>query len=150
MNKILWHRLSFVLFTMYIIALLYLTVFSNQYLRLQEDYTPYFKLTPSIFELVTADESLIFKLKNLLGNIILFLPFGFLLPVLLKFQKKFVHIITVSLMGGILSVAIELVQVYFAYRIFDIDDIILNTVGTSTGFVLFFFSARKLQSTLKS
>lgn len=68
---------------------------------------------------------------NLLGNIILFIPIGFLLPSLYKIKEKYV-----VLLGLSLSLFIELFQLFLP-RWTDIDDIILNTFGTFIGFLLY-------------
>lgn len=71
-------------------------------------------------------------IKNILGNIMLFIPYGFLASYLLK-NKKFSVITILTL---IVSLTIETVQ-YYIGRVFDIDDIILNLVGGIVGFLIF-------------
>jgi len=73
-------------------------------------------------------------LKNILGNIILFLPFGFLAPALFSFMRSFSHCFFVSLL---ISGIIEICQYEFAERIFDVDDIVLNSVGEILGWLIF-------------
>ena len=68
---------------------------------------------------------------SLLGNIILFIPIGILLPCLYKIKGK-----TVILFGFALSLFIELFQLFLP-RWTDIDDIILNTFGTLIGYLLY-------------
>lgn len=68
---------------------------------------------------------------NLLGNIILFIPIGFLLPYLYKIKCK-----TVIFIGFTLSLFIELFQLFLP-RWTDIDGIILNTFGTLIGYLLY-------------
>lgn len=71
-------------------------------------------------------------IKNVLGNIMLFIPFGFLSSYLLKNRKfSIVTILTI-----IASLTIETVQ-YYIGRVFDIDDIILNLLGGIIGFLIF-------------
>ncbi len=71
-------------------------------------------------------------LKNVLGNIILFIPYGLFVSYYLKCKKVYWPI----LLTGIASTTIELVQ-YKIGRVFDIDDIILNIFGGIVGFLLF-------------
>lgn len=66
-------------------------------------------------------------------NIILFIPFGFFLPML---YKKFNRINRVILMGLLFAVFIEIVQM-FGMGITDINDLITNTVGTCLGFYIY-------------
>jgi len=71
--------------------------------------------------------------RNLLGNIVLFVPIGLLLP--LVFQKKSKVILWLGLLTyGIMP---EILQVIFRSGIFDIDDIILNSLGVIAGYFLF-------------
>lgn len=72
-------------------------------------------------------------LKNILGNIILFMPFGFIL--VLKFNR-INNLLNVVLVGILTSTLIELIQLLLPNRAFDVDDIILNGLGTMMGFLL--------------
>ncbi len=71
-------------------------------------------------------------MRNVLGNIVLFIPFGFLSSYLLKNRKLGV----VTILTLIASGTIETVQ-YYIGRVFDIDDIILNLLGGITGFLIY-------------
>ena len=73
-------------------------------------------------------------LKNLLGNIIPFIPFGFLLPVT---YKKFGSAIKVLSMGFASILLIEIFQFFTKLGNFDIDDIILNMIGIVCGYLMF-------------
>ena len=64
---------------------------------------------------------------NIFGNIILFVPFGFILTSIKRSKK-------VILIGLFLSVSIEVVQFMMSLRTSDIDDVILNTIGTYIGY----------------
>jgi glycopeptide antibiotics resistance protein len=66
-----------------------------------------------------------------MGSILLFIPLGFLLPVLNKKFNRFNKTIKISLA---LSLTIEILQYLFRVGQFDIDDIILNTIGSILGF----------------
>ena len=71
--------------------------------------------------------------KNILGNLIMFLPFGFFISYYLKLEKP--HLCT--LLTIIVSFSIETVQMYIG-RVFDIDDIILNIFGGLLGFTMYY------------
>lgn len=71
-------------------------------------------------------------IKNIVGNIIMFVPFGFFASYFLKSKKITIPLILTI----ILTVTIETVQ-YYIGRVFDIDDIILNIVGGILGYLLF-------------
>lgn len=71
-------------------------------------------------------------LTERLLNVILFLPFGFLLPVI---WERFRTMLPTALAGFLFSLTIELSQL-FTYRVTDINDLIGNTLGTVLGFLL--------------
>jgi len=71
---------------------------------------------------------------NLLGNAILFAPMGLLLPLLSKiFKNPFVFTITITFM---VSLA-EFTQYYFHVGGADVDDIILNVLGSLFVFIIY-------------
>ncbi|WP_336864792.1 VanZ family protein [Peribacillus frigoritolerans] len=78
--------------------------------------------------------SFLSSMYNIIGNIILFMPLGFLLPFKYKRINKYVKS---ALVGFIVSVFIELTQLLLPYRQTDIDDVILNTLGTGIGYGLY-------------
>ena len=71
-------------------------------------------------------------MKNIVGNIMLFIPYGFIASYLLK-NKKFS---TITILTIIVSLTIETVQ-YYIGRVFDIDDVILNLAGGIIGFLIY-------------
>ena len=73
-------------------------------------------------------------LKNLLGNIIPFVPFGFLLPIT---YKKFNSAIKVLSTGLVSILLIEIFQFFTKLGFFDVDDIILNMIGIVCGYLMF-------------
>lgn len=73
-------------------------------------------------------------LKNLLGNIIPFVPFGFLLPIA---YRKFSSAIKVLSTGLVSILLIEIFQFFTKLGFFDVDDIILNVIGIVCGYLLF-------------
>ena len=71
-------------------------------------------------------------IKQVLGNIILFVPLGYFVSYYCKI-KGIVGITIISLLS---SVTIEIVQ-HFIGRSVDIDDVILNVIGGIVGFLLY-------------
>ena len=65
-------------------------------------------------------------------NLFLFVPFGFLLPML---WDQFKNIKSSILTGFLVSTFIEISQI-FTFRTSDINDIITNTVGTVIGYYI--------------
>lgn len=70
---------------------------------------------------------------NIIGSIVMFVPLGFLLPLLWKRYRKLARTFSV---GFETSMCIELYQL-FLIKETDIDDIILNTLGIMAGFFIF-------------
>ena len=71
---------------------------------------------------------------NILGNIIPFIPMGFLIPIAFRSQRKIIQTMFTCLL---LIVSIEFIQFYSYLGSFDIDDIILNIFSCLLGFLLF-------------
>lgn len=73
-------------------------------------------------------------LLNIIGNVGLFLPSGIVLPLLYRKLDRFWK---VAAAGAGMSLCIELLQLPFAGRATDVDDLILNTLGCMIGYGLF-------------
>lgn len=72
--------------------------------------------------------------ENLVGNIVVFIPFGFLLPYVLKWGRNFF----VMLVNAFLFVlGIEVFQLFSAFGAFDVDDILLNCLGAVLGYLFY-------------
>ena len=86
--------------------------------------------------------------KNVIGNMILFLPFGFFISLYLKEKKpKLTLLITL-----VTSFSIELVQMIIG-RVFDIDDIMLNLLGGYLGYLVYYLLKKiwdKIPNVLKN
>ncbi|MCI8590101.1 MAG: VanZ family protein [Clostridiales bacterium] len=74
-----------------------------------------------------------YVLTNIVGNIIIFSPIGFFVPLLWHRQS----LMQVTAIGFLSSLAIEVIQLP-QDRWTDIDDIILNTIGALLGYALYF------------
>ena len=75
-------------------------------------------------------------IRNVIGNIIIFIPFGYLVSDIIYMNTKHKNIIIVLLFVALTSLGIETTQMYIG-RSFDIDDIILNFVGGLFGYIVF-------------
>jgi len=82
----------------------------------------------------TNDDVLVHCIINLLGNILLFIPAGFLLPRLWQPLQRFLPFLAVCI-GAILLV--ETAQLLTLLGRFDVDDLILNLLGMLLGFLLY-------------
>lgn len=122
-------KIFLMLFAVYICLLLYVTLFSHP----PYGYGMYtIKWNPTILAIFNSDEPLAFKLRNLGGNVLLFMPFGWLFPFVWgRFHKTSV-LLTIAA-GLAASLAIEATQLVTSIGIFDIDDVILNLLGVVLG-----------------
>ena len=82
---------------------------------------------------LTHGQSLLDFFYNSLGNVLWFIPFGFLFPTVI--QKK--SMVGTILAGGCLSVIIESLQFVLETGVSDIDDVFFNVCGTIIGFILY-------------
>ena len=83
---------------------------------------------------------------NLLGNVVCFIPFGYLVPKMIKYIKN-TNIVVVMALTFMFSLVIETIQLVLKVGAFDVDDLILNTLGGAIGYLLMktvrFFKERK-------
>ena len=70
-------------------------------------------------------------LLNLIGNFMLFVPTGILTPLLYRQLDSWKKTV---LTGFLICLAIEIIQLPFAARATDVDDLILNTCGCLAGY----------------
>ena len=124
-KKFLLHKeIIYLLAVIYILCLFHLLTFQDINYG-ESNFIPF----KEIFRYSIGSNKFI---KNVLGNIILFIPFGFLSSYLLKNRKLGV----ITILTIIASGTIETVQ-YYIGRVFDIDDIILNLLGGIIGFLIY-------------
>lgn len=70
---------------------------------------------------------------NLLGNVLIFLPFGFFMAMASRYRS----FLSTVIYSFALSLTIELSQLFMKVGCFDVDDLLLNTIGGMIGFVAF-------------
>ena len=131
-KKIDWKRERLhILMYINLLVIIYFT-FSPLLLDLNEVFNCRINLIPFVYLLdydVRAH-----MIYNVFGNIMMFVPTGIVLPVLYKRLDNFFK---VAGTGLLISLAIEILQLPFADRTSDVDDLILNTLGVVIGYVLF-------------
>jgi len=82
-----------------------------------------------------VDGYLAYQLLYSVGNVVMFIPFGLLMPIL---YKKMNHWLYIVFIGFSCSLVIELVQAAFTLtRRGTVDDLFFNTVGALLGYLLF-------------
>lgn len=73
-------------------------------------------------------------LWNVVGNAVMFVPTGIVLPIIYKHGSRFWKVLAG---GAFISLCIEVLQLPFPSRASDFDDIILNTLGVLVGFCIY-------------
>lgn len=127
------------LFLLYLLALAYFLFFSETYGRVVIGEGEYhYNLIPfqeiRRFWIYREQVGTFAWVSNLLGNVIGFLPFGFILPVIFRNFRSFWSI----MFGGFLfSLLVETIQLVTKVGCFDVDDLILNTLGAILGYLAF-------------
>ena len=130
--------ISGILFILYLAGLAFFLFFSEKYGRNEvESYSynlvPFAEIKRFIqYREVLGKRSVIL---NLIGNVIGFLPFGFILPLLFSEVRR---LSTVFLLSLEFSLLVECLQLITRVGSFDVDDLILNTFGGLLGGILFF------------
>lgn len=122
---------------LYILILLYIVLFTPQRFRHLPMPPPHLvPLKDTIFTFFHCPRThiadhYIAALSNLLGNPVLFLPFGIFGSIYFNGKTK-----TIVFLAFLLSAGIETSQLLFRLGEFDIDDIILNVLGAWFGVLL--------------
>ena len=122
---VLYREIMMLVFIIYILCLFQVVTFQDDVSWASNNFIPFkeilrYKITNRLF------------IKNVLGNMIMFLPFGFFTSLYLKSEK-----ITLPLLLTLIaSLSIEIVQMIIG-RVFDVDDIILNLIGGVLGYFIY-------------
>lgn len=126
------------LFAMYLAALIYFLFFAESTGRTYTERTYQYNLKPlhEIRRFIIYRRQLGFTAValNLAGNVVAFVPFGLFLPLLLRDLRYFWKTV---LLGFEFSLLVEIMQLFGKVGSFDVDDILLNTLGTACGYVSF-------------
>lgn len=130
------------LFIIYMIALFKIILFKE--IPLTDIFKSYRKMRSinlipfkSIFEFaaMSGQGDTFTSVANVLGNLIVFIPFGYLVPSMFKRCSKIINVVAIT--AG-LSLSFEVCQYILGIGSSDIDDIILNTLGGLIGYAIYF------------
>lgn len=121
---VIYKELLMLCFIIYILCLFQVVTFQDDVTWSSNNFIPFkeilrYNITSHLFW------------KNVVGNMIMFLPFGFFISYYLKAEKPHFSIILTL----IASLSIEIVQMCIG-RVFDVDDILLNLLGGTIGYYL--------------
>ena len=136
------------------ILLIYFLFFSEEYGR-DEPYTTYqynLRLFRELRRYLAYKEQIgsLYFLITVVGNIVAFMPFGFLVPVLYREQRReathnghyFRSFLFVTVLGFLLSLGVETIQLISKVGCFDVDDLMLNTSGVVLGYLIYYVSKK--------
>ena len=127
------------MFVLYILVLIYFLFFADRYGQMalaEREYHYNLVLFTEIRRFWTYREQLGFLAvaANLLGNVVGFMPFGMILPLISRNARGFFFI---TFSGFTLSLCVEVTQLMTKLGSFDVDDLIMNTLGTAAGYLIF-------------
>ena len=126
-----------ILFVLYIVFVFYFLLVSEIYGRTGEMMGYHYNLVlfKEIKRFWNYREQLgmFATVSNLLGNVLIFLPFGFFMPMASKRRSFF----ATTFYSLLLSVIVEISQLFMQVGSFDVDDLFLNTIGGMLGFIAF-------------
>lgn len=138
-RRVIW----LTIFITYITLLIYFLFFSDTFGR-QVAYNEYrYNLVPFAeikrFYTKVRDTNYLMFFINIIGNVVLFVPFGFLFSLIYSKggQKQRKTLLVTLLVSILLCLLIELLQLVTKVGVFDVDDIIMNTTGTLIGYIVF-------------
>ena len=133
-----------VLFALYIAGLVYFLFFAEMLDRTGIERSYRYNLIPfrEIKRFIVYADLLgpMAVISNLFGNIVIFMPFGFLVPILGRKKRNFWF---TSLLSFGLSLMVECIQLVTRTGCFDVDDIFLNTIGGMLGYLVYALVQRK-------
>ena len=126
-----YHDLKALVYVLYCF-LLFVLVTTNDFQSYSNNFIPF----REIFRYKNIHDPMF--IWNVQGNIILFMPFGFIIADVINLKSGKHNILLTMLVSFITSVSIEVIQMFIG-RSFDIDDIILNLLGAIIGHLIFRF-----------
>ena len=122
---------------LYIIFIIYFLIFSDWYGRTGEMQEYHYNLV--LFKEIKRfwnyrDQVGLFAMfTNLFGNVIIFMPFGFFMPMASRYRSC----VSAVFYSFGLSLCVETFQLLTKVGSFDVDDLLLNTIGGLAGYVIF-------------
>lgn len=136
------HRLvTGILFFIYFVVLFYFLFFSEKMGRTYSERTYHYNLVPlkeiSRFLKYVDVLGMQAVMLNIVGNVAAFVPFGIFLPMYSKGCRRFWKAAYTCFE---LSLLVEVLQLVAKVGSFDVDDLILNTLGGVLGYLIYRFT----------
>ena len=129
--------LSLALFAGYLVVLLYFTIFSESLGR--KDVSDEIRYNLVLFTeikrfwIYRSQLGMWACFMNIAGNVIAFMPCGYLIPAMFEGRRSFADAVFI---GFMVSFIIECTQLVFKVGSFDVDDLLLNTIGAALGYII--------------
>lgn len=138
------HQLHTVLFGMYCALMLWLLFHRSgaiagvdywEQIRMSMNLKPFHTIA-KYTRLLSSSRSYLVRTAavNLFGNVIMFIPLGFFLPLVFQTLQKLRKVLLTTLLSIGL---IEILQLFTLLGSCDIDDLILNLLGTAIGYGIY-------------
>ncbi|MBQ6843564.1 MAG: VanZ family protein [Agathobacter sp.] len=137
-NKKKRNLLKWVCFLAYLLFLGYLLFYSSGFDRVEHEEYRYnitmFQEIMRYYNLGMRTGNWTLFVMNVIGNIVVFMPIGMFLPSLFSRCRNifFTTILTLEI-----SLCVELVQLLTKVGSFDVDDLLLNTIGGICGYIVY-------------
>ena len=140
-----------VVFVIYLIFLMYFLFFSDLFGRtvVYEDYR--YNLEPfkeiKRFCTTVKDKDYLIFFVNIIGNIVLFMPFGYLFMAVTegrqyRHKKIVTGFLDAFVAAFIFCLTVETAQLLSKVGVFDVDDVILNVFGAILGYFVYVIARR--------
>lgn len=129
------------LFVIYLIVLFKITIFRDSNSGIQSvNLIPFITISEYFQSMINGNRMI--GISNILGNLILFFPLGYISALLFPKMRKLTRILILAF--GV-SLAIEVFQYIFSRGSTDIDDVILNILGGAVGYGVYVLISRVLE-----
>ncbi len=116
-----------ILFSVYIVCVLWITLIDREWSSHHAMLVPFWEYANVVKGVERG-----FYIKQIIGNLIMLMPLGLMLPTLKKVNFKQVFLIAL-----LFSVGIETVQFITGRGLMEFDDVFNNTVGAVLGFLIY-------------
>ena len=120
-------KLIIALFAIYILIVLWITLIDREFGNRRAMLVPFWEFANVIKGIRRS-----FFIGQILGNLVMLMPLGFMLPIIRKVSLKQVFLISLCF-----SVAIEITQFITGRGLMEFDDVFNNTVGAVLGYKVY-------------
>lgn len=148
-------RALWVLLVLYLLAVVYVTLKPNHHgdgwvegFGYEPNFVPFARISEMVASGVRYGMPLEYIVIPILGNVVMTVPFGMLVPAIAPGLRRWGRVTLASAAYGCLielsQLVVGLVAFGLLYRTVDVDDVILNTIGGTVGYGLFALARRGL------